>query len=593
MVAFHFGSELTFAQKALFQEVNVQSFTLKSTESNSLSKIATHKSVRRVRLLRLNKRVISQNTQKLYLLQNSRINARHLKTIKRGDNNYSWFGQLEDGTGVFFTIKNGKIASKFYMGDTPCLLSPLGDDYYALIEYSSGASNHLSCLTSALQNQTKMNGHIEKESQVTTLSSTTNDNNCNLRVLVVVTQAAESEITATGMGLGHFVQMAIDETNLAYLQSQVNFEMELGRIVRTSYVEVDQINTINGLLVDLERFQAGTSPLNQAVAFRETYDTDVQILIRRAHPTLYGQAFEIPVGSTQPSANNAFCVVTVPGITFGRFTFAHEVAHLQGARHDDDNRTPSYARGYVLNNSSLSIRTIMALGCSQNNGCRIQFFSNPNVTFNGQPVGTTDRNNARRLNETSIVVRNHRTTRDALIIGNDLISSGIIANYLSKNTITTNGSISYTNGSEVTMRTGISIDLMPGFQALNGAEFTAYVEGNACQDLPELMSLQYPGEDLIPSFISPIETSTSKKELTISPNPARLETILNLETTDVANEIVVEVYDQIGFLVYKNVFDRNQGIHNLKIPLENLNSGIYTFHIKVNGSLEIKKVVVW
>jgi len=59
-----------------------------------------------------------------------------LKKIIRSDENYSWFGETDDGEGVFFYVNNGKYASKFSIGEYAYTLIPLSDNSHALVKFN-------------------------------------------------------------------------------------------------------------------------------------------------------------------------------------------------------------------------------------------------------------------------------------------------------------------------------------------------------------------------------------------------------------------------------------------------------------------------
>src|SRR5207237_4622577 len=108
------------------------------------------------------------------------------------------------------------------------------------------------------------------------------------------------------------------------------------------------------------------------------------------------------------TASTAFAVVHYDCAT-GYYSFAHELGHLMGARHDvhhDSSTTPfAYGHGYEHPSSTASqvFRTIMAYACDAPAVCnpRIQYWSSPSVTYAGIATGTAATNdNVRVLNGT-------------------------------------------------------------------------------------------------------------------------------------------------------------------------------------------------
>jgi len=87
----------------------------------------------------------------------------------------------------------------------------------------------------------------------------------------------------------------------------------------------------------------------------------------------------------------------------GYYSFAHEIGHLQGARHnpEHDSTDKPFAYGHGYFNKAKKWRTIMSYNCP--GGCvRRPFFSNPDIEFGGDPTGTAaTHDNARVINQTA------------------------------------------------------------------------------------------------------------------------------------------------------------------------------------------------
>jgi hypothetical protein len=100
----------------------------------------------------------------------------------------------------------------------------------------------------------------------------------------------------------------------------------------------------------------------------------------------------------------------------GVYTFAHEMGHNMGSQHDRANAgasTGAYSYSYGYQDPNRAFRTIMAYNCAS--GCpRINYWSNPAVSYNGKPTGVADEadtsaDNAHSLNNTSGFVSGFRT----------------------------------------------------------------------------------------------------------------------------------------------------------------------------------------
>jgi hypothetical protein len=578
---------LLFSQKSLIMEVANGNNSLQRSEASD--KIYTHYKnnprVKDIFFIKLDMKSLDGETIKIEFDGSSSVAVKLKTELHDSQKGFSWFGRLSDETGIFFTVIDRQVVSKFYMGATPCLIVPLSNDIHLLVRYQPYIDN-LTC--GNIQEKVDVNLHKKVNPEENLLVSV--DDNCTMRVLLVVTAQAEPEIT---MSLELAARMLQDETNLAYFQSLINLRMEIARVVRTNFVETTNFSnaTAYGSTVafptDLLNLSSGSGLLNNIPAIRNQYSADVVVMVRSASTGtsqgLFGVAFGIPTGASAINPDNGFALISTEFMIGGRFTFAHEIGHIQGARHDNDNSTPSYARGFVFSTSGISNRTIMAVGgsCNPPTGCRVQFFSNPNVTFNSQSIGVTnERDNARRINETSGQILANRITSTNLLLSPETFDDGILARHLANQTISTNNnSVIALPGSRVSMRAGNSITMLPGFSARAGSNYSAYI--NTCSLQPFSLGSQNSVE--LERNIFEVESfDLNGLESEYQAYPIPVNSVLNV--THPISSRMLFLYDLRGKLLIQKIANVS-GITTFE--LEGLTSGVYLLRIDSNKIIKI------
>lgn len=212
-----------------------------------------------------------------------------------------------------------------------------------------------------------------------------------IRVMVHYTSSAAS---ASG-NINALIDLAVAEANQGYTNSAVFIDLILAHKSQVTYTQSGSFST------DLSRYR-GTSDgyMDSVHTTRNSVAADVALLVIN-NSSSCGLASGI--GST---ASTAFADAHWDCIT-GYYSFAHEIGHLQSARHDpatDPSTSPySYGHGYRYTGNP-SWRTIMAYNCPA--GCpRLNYWSNPSILYNGLPMGTsTQSDNERVLNNTRATV---------------------------------------------------------------------------------------------------------------------------------------------------------------------------------------------
>lgn len=223
------------------------------------------------------------------------------------------------------------------------------------------------------------------------------DDGTLLDVLVVYTPTARS--TAGGdSAIQSEIANAIALANTSYNNSQVNTQMQLVHTSEVSYSETSYAYETN--LDHLTYTSDGY--MDSVHTLRNTYNADLVVLVREGG-SYCGIAWMLQQGYESFFDQYAFAVVS-RGCLSG-YTLAHETGHNMGAHHDYQAAQLyggegyfSYSYGYL--NTTGNFRTIMAYPTFCSSCTRINYWSNPNVTYNGYPTGTSSADNARTLNTT-------------------------------------------------------------------------------------------------------------------------------------------------------------------------------------------------
>jgi len=403
-----------------------------------------------------------------------------------------------------------------------------------------------------------------------------------LRVLVAYTQSAENAVIASGSTMAAHIQLAINESNQAYTNSQVTPKLRLAYKYKVTYTEA-------GYGTDLERFKGtGDGYMDEVHTYRNEYTADLCLLIFN-DASLCGVAYTI-----MADASTAFCLVHWSCAT-GYFSFAHELGHLQGARHNpevDPTNTPfAYGHGYVHCTTPL-FRTIMAYNNAPCDVPRVQYISNPNVTYGGAATGTAaTHDNHRVLNETAVTVDGFQP--DDLVLSSGSITTA--KTYEAENTITAQTAYTVQSGGNVTFKASGSIDLKPGFKASSGSAFDAKVD--ASLGLPGRTIVADPNgspESGLPDLSSKTKLGTPA-EFSLKPNypnPFNPSTIIQYDLPQDGN-VVLSVFNTLGqeVMTLVNEFEA-AGYKTVEFTPGNLPSGVYFYRLQAGGFTEIKKMLL-
>ncbi|WP_145986684.1 reprolysin-like metallopeptidase [Methylocaldum marinum] len=201
---------------------------------------------------------------------------------------------------------------------------------------------------------------------------------------------------------------AVTKANQAYLNSQVDMQLNLVKMAEVNYTETGNMSTSLSHITG-----TNDGKMDIVHSWRNQYGAD-QVALVTADANYCGIAYVMTsLGSW--FAPYAFAVVHDDSKynCLGSNTLAHELGHNQGNMHDPANSSYAgvypYSYGYRICGV---FHDIMSYGCSSP---RIPYFSNPNIYYNGQPIGIANsQDTARSMNGTSATVASFRTSIAAM-----------------------------------------------------------------------------------------------------------------------------------------------------------------------------------
>ncbi|HSN77732.1 MAG TPA: M12 family metallo-peptidase, partial [Anaerolineae bacterium] len=181
------------------------------------------------------------------------------------------------------------------------------------------------------------------------------DDGSIIDVLVVYTPAVRSQYGNNG--IKSLIDLAVDETNQSYANSQINMQLRLVHTAEVAFTE-----STGSMGTDLGRLQSKTDGyMDEVHALRDQYHADMVSLIV-ANMGSCGIAYLMTTLSPT-FERNAFSVVAAM-CAAGYYSFGHELAHNMGANHDRANASAAlypYSYGYWAPDNSY--RTVMAYDC--------------------------------------------------------------------------------------------------------------------------------------------------------------------------------------------------------------------------------------
>jgi hypothetical protein len=349
-------------------------------EQNSrLQRLRSRATTQSVSLIQINLNALKGNQLRIAIPGAATFDLSKTGGDLRGDRDFTWSGAAaEQKANATVVVRDGEVTGSITDPAGLYRIEPVGNTVYALVKVDS-AKMPPEEPPSFRQKEQERGAVIPPNLDLRLGDNSTTQ----IDVLVAYTPAAKAAVS----NIDSTIALAVAEANQSYVNSKINIRLNLVDTLPMTYTETGK--TYDQILLDF----AADSTVNQ---HRNQSGADLAAMIIN-QSDYCGLADAI-----MANPSTAFAIVHYDCAT-GYYSFAHELGHLMGARHNeqaDSTPTPfAYGHGYQHLAAPLW-RTVMAYACAS--PCtRLQYWSNPDVAYSGAVMGTAAvNNNARVLNET-------------------------------------------------------------------------------------------------------------------------------------------------------------------------------------------------
>lgn len=368
------------------------------------------------------------------------LRVRYERHEEQPDGNWTWIGRSADGTSAVLTF-----GEKAVFG-----MISRGDDYYRVRTDRTGAwvvETDRSLLASNGGRREKGEDfllppeagaltaaaarHLSKASPSATANVSTKAA-AVVDVLIGYSSGLAS-VYGSQSAAATFVTSLVALTNSAYANSGVNMRLRAVHTLQVNYADnsdnQEALQQLTGYNADTQQPITPNSAFNALREAREEYGADLVAFVRRyREPEQDGCGIAWLLGmngsgiSAADDAEFGYAVVSDgedrdegDGNTYfcSDFSLAHELGHLMGQAHNEEDAADAGAHEYSYGYreaSATGFHTIMAYpsGPSQ---IEIPNFANPQVTSSSRPTGVAgEADNARSMNQTMPVIAQFRDT---------------------------------------------------------------------------------------------------------------------------------------------------------------------------------------
>jgi len=600
----------SFAQNQFISEISKEKISLTKTQKSKLRKLErnpVYKSISFVEFSRIENFVSNGKLELNIPERKEKYIARVEEFRYSSEKEYVWKGDFVNNEGnIVIYCKKGEIFGHIMLNNEEFDFQTFGkNNIFIKIDKER--------VLKAKCGNIRDNNHEKNYNKVKIKKTKKNKSNTGLvRILVLYTsnaQNAVSNIDQTATLAVNQIDDALDNSNVSYSQLHVD---------RAATKHLNFTENPSDLADDVEnRLRTNSTAKN----YRNQYQADLVVLLTDGD---YHNGLALgKVADIGPINSWAYAIVEADYAT-SNLTFAHEVAHLFGGRHQNDPHG-TYEHGYYFSTGWWIFkkyhRTI--LGTSSNTYNRIQYYSNPDAEYKNTSTGTSSSNDvARKLREESYTVENFRpydppfdvyisgpskATNSGTYTWSAVISGGTASSYLweySYDGINWEGT--FGTSKDITKQMPINKDLHLKLTATStgGEQAIAYHTTINMSNDPHPNNTKAT-DDTNTIFMtknSNIENESSSNKITpktieinpaegIYPNPAKTKAHLQYRM-DSREKVIISIQSIEGKTIDKYVEKANKGINTKEIKVSRYENGIYFITLDTKSNDKTYKLII-
>ncbi len=506
--------------------------------------------------------LLQSNELTLELNETTTLTARLTNLNYESESKYSWYGHTNDGE-VLIIHSNGRTYGTIRHKDDVYDLQYLSNNFAALLHYNKKMLQYGQCAAPDSPDQQLAFPDEERGGNAQAI----------VRVLVLFTPAAEN----TGRNINDVVDASMGQFLTASINSSIQASLQLAGVVRFNF------NESNDIWGDVQNLRNNIF----AQQLRNNFEADLVVLLTDGP---YGNYYGV-VSAIGPDEDDAYTIVEIDQAT-ASMTFAHEVGHLFGCRHEND-PTPGDAHGYGFKTGSIFKKKRGTIMHTLESGrTQVLHFSNPYRTYDGVATGQLNvAFNSRVINVNSRIVCDFRFTAPDMstnIYGPGSANDGDRLNFTSS---VSNGTSPYSyrwqvdiGGGYYTAGTSSSLTYtMPTDKDLRLRLAVTDANGNTATDDHFVRNLFEDGGpcEICPS-IGEEDPEVTENSFLLFPNPA--EEVVNI-TYQLVNEsnVSLSLIDISGKIIEQVNYQELKGTHELELDLSDIDRGVYIINFKANN----------